>query len=80
MSVHRDLPCRDVVELLSDHLDGALAEGDAEQIELHLVICSGCSAYLDDLRQTVRLLGALEPPAAPRPDLDALFARWRAGR
>ena len=76
----RDLVCREVVELVSDYLEGALAEGDRMRFEQHLAKCDGCSAYLDQMRQTVRLAGALAPEALDpvfRARLVVAFRDWR---
>ncbi len=53
--------CREVVELLSDHLDDALAAPQRDLVEGHLVTCPDCTAYLAQLRTTVDLLGRLRP-------------------
>jgi hypothetical protein len=64
----RGLVCREVVELVSDYLEGALGERDRVLFEQHLAGCDGCTAYLDQMRQTVRLTGTLTPEA-----LDPVF-------
>jgi anti-sigma factor RsiW len=80
ISATHDLVCREVVELVSDYLDGALAERDRVRFEAHLTGCDGCSAYLDQMRQTVRLAGTLAPEALDpvfRDRLVAAFRDWR---
>jgi predicted anti-sigma-YlaC factor YlaD len=54
-----DLVCIEVVELVSDYLEDALAERDRALFEEHLAMCEGCSAYLDQMRQTLRVAGTL---------------------
>ena len=46
-----DLACRDVVELLSDYLDGDLDPPLAAAVERHLALCPACIEYLRQLRQ-----------------------------
>ena len=53
------LACRDVVELLSDYLEDALDPDSRTELEAHLALCSGCAAYLEQLRETIRELGQL---------------------
>ena len=80
ISPTHDLVCREVVELVSDYLDGALAEIDRVRFEAHLTGCDGCSAYLDQMRQTVRLAGTLAPEALDPVFRDRLvdaFRDWR---
>ena len=56
------VPCVQVVELLGDHLEGALPPARAEQVAAHLLGCRGCSALLEQLRTTIALLRALADP------------------
>jgi predicted anti-sigma-YlaC factor YlaD len=61
------LRCRELVELLGEYLEGTLAPGAEEELEEHLRGCRGCSALLDQLGDTVGLLGSV-PLAATPPD------------
>jgi hypothetical protein len=47
-----DLACRDLVRLVSDYLDGDLPPGWRASIDDHLHACDGCTAYLEQIRQT----------------------------
>lgn len=58
-----ELVCRDVVELVSDYLEGALDDRDHARFEAHLAGCDGCSAYLQEMRATLRVAGSLGPVA-----------------
>jgi hypothetical protein len=51
-----DLACRQAVRLISDYLDGDLPPGWRDSIAEHLSACDGCTAYLEQIRQTVDLL------------------------
>ena len=51
-----ELSCREVVEVLGDYLEGAMAPGDRARLECHLADCEGCAAYLEQLRVTVGAL------------------------
>ena len=54
-----DPACRDVVEVLSDYLDGALDDDTKRVVETHLASCEGCDRALAQLRETVRVTGML---------------------
>jgi anti-sigma factor RsiW len=54
-----DPACRDVVEVLSDYLDGALDDETKQVVETHLAACQGCDRALAQLRETVRVTGML---------------------
>ena len=73
----RDLACREVVELVTDYLEGALDERERERFERHLGGCDGCSAYLDQMRLTLRLAGRLEPESIDPVFRDRLMAAFR---
>lgn len=77
-----ELTCRELVELVTDYLEAALAPADRARFEGHLAMCDGCSAYVEQLRETVRLTGMLgEDDLSPqmRDDLLGAFRNWRRG-
>ena len=61
----RDLVCQQAVELVTDYLEGALSRRDRRRFESHLRGCPNCRAYLEQIRTTIQLTGAIEPQ---RPD------------
>ena len=75
------LSCRELVELVTDYLEGALSAEERLRFEEHIGRCTGCRIYLEQMRQTVSLLGHLPEdvltPEAERTLLDA-FRGWRA--
>jgi len=76
----RDIVCRQAVELVTDYLEGSLSRRDRRRFEAHLRACPNCSAYLEQIRATIALAGAVEPEdlsAAARADLTELYRRWR---
>lgn len=76
------MSCRQVVELMTDYLEGALSPADTARFEQHLVGCDGCRAYLAQLRKTRDLLGrlAVEPvPASVENELLTAFRSWKTG-
>jgi anti-sigma factor RsiW len=76
-----ELTCAELVELVSDFIEGALPSDDRARFEQHLTICSGCANYLDQMRTTIALTGRLRvddlSPEARAELLDA-FRGWRA--
>ena len=59
-----ELTCAELVEQLTDLLDGA-QDADARRRTLdHLHDCEGCQEYLDQYRTVVTGLGALRVPDA----------------
>lgn len=84
MSVARpqDIACRELVEILTDFLEGALDERARTQVEQHLVLCSGCAEYLRQLRATIgatRRLAEEDLPEKVKESLLDAFRHWRHG-
>jgi predicted anti-sigma-YlaC factor YlaD len=78
-----DLTCQELVELVTDYLEGALPDGDRLDFERHLVWCSWCRDYVDQVRTTIELTGepdAAEPPAPLREQLLDAFRDWKRTR
>jgi len=51
------ISCQEVVELVTDYLEGVLDSDTAAEIEAHLVLCDGCNIYVEQMRATIRALG-----------------------
>lgn len=78
-----DLACIDLVNRVTEYLDGELDEGQREHFERHLQACDGCQAALDQFQTVIRLVGRLTPADAARIDTltrDRLMATMRAAR
>ena len=77
------MTCRELVEVITDYLEGTLPAEDRARFGRHLAGCDGCQAYLDQMRQTIGALGRLPPeslsPEAQSKLLEA-FRGWRGGR
>jgi anti-sigma factor RsiW len=76
------LSCQELVELVTDYLEGALAPNERRRFDEHLELCDGCRRYVEQMRTTLRVTGALSPEAIG-PDAEAAllrtFRRWNAG-
>ena len=72
--------CQELVELVTEYLEGALSPGDLGRFEAHIALCDGCTRYLEQIRETVRLTGTLTTddltPEAEAALLDA-FRNWQ---
>lgn len=75
-----ELTCRELVELVTDYLEGALAGPERARFEQHLADCEGCRDYLEQMRRTVRALG--HPPREPlaATERERLLALFRGAR
>ena len=70
------IPCIEIVELVSDYLEGELDAESARRVEEHLALCPPCVTYVQQLRQTVALTGEIPADtlnARAIADLEAAF-------
>jgi predicted anti-sigma-YlaC factor YlaD len=83
MVTYPEMPCQELVELITDYLEGALSHVDRERFEEHLKNCRHCRTYLEQMRQTIRALGRLPETSIPekaKADLLEAFRDWHKGQ
>ena len=56
----RGLTCIELVELVTDYLEGNLGEDERARVEHHLAGCDACTAYIDQMRVTIAVVGRIE--------------------
>lgn len=79
--VTQQLTCKEMVELVTEYLEGSLSRSDRRRFERHIAACNGCTAYLDQMRQVIRVLGRLtEDSLSPEATEELLhaFRDWKA--
>jgi anti-sigma factor RsiW len=77
----KELVCQEMVELITDYLEGALSRSQRRRFEAHIAACENCAEYLHQMRATIRLTGRLraeDMAPAMREELTGLYRRWRA--
>ncbi len=73
------LTCKEMVEIVTDYLEGALSPEDRVRFEQHLALCDGCTYYVEQMRETIRLSGKVtedQIPVAERGRLLEAFRDW----
>lgn len=78
MSTVEALSCQEVVELVTDYLDGALEPDEHARVEQHLAGCTKCDAYLDQIRTTIRLVGGIDGASLPAETQRGLVEAFRS--
>ena len=76
----RNMTCKELVELVTEYIEGTLPAELRTRMERHLSGCDGCTHYLEQMRQTIRLTGQVrEENLTPqqREDLLSLFRDWK---
>ena len=80
---HDHITCQEVVELVTNYLEGALSPEEADLFEHHINSCEGCDWYVDEMRTTVATVGKIteeEIPSETRDKLLTAFREWKARR
>jgi len=75
-----EMTCQELVELVTEYLDGTLSPMDRARFEEHLAVCPYCRTYLEQMQQTISAVGKLtEESIAPqtREELLQLFRDWK---
>jgi len=71
-----DLSCQELVELVTDYLDGALPPDERARFDAHVADCPGCDRYLAQMRTAIALARA-SGGAEPAPDVSGLLDAFR---
>jgi len=77
---HDEMVCRELVEVVTDYLEGTLPDPDRHRLEHHLDECPYCVQYIEQMRQTIEALGELDAESITpetRRDLLEAFRGWR---
>ena len=78
-SARRDLVCQQVVELVTEYLEGTLPRPGRLRFEKHLAGCPHCTEYLAQIRATIALMGRNTPEdLSPQRCIDFIdvYRRW----
>jgi anti-sigma factor RsiW len=82
MRLRREITCRELVEIVTDYVEGTMPARERRRFDRHLGDCDGCTHYLEQMRTTIALTSGLTadavPPEAVAPLL-AAFRDWHSG-
>lgn len=76
----QELTCKELVELVTAYFEDALSANERLRFERHVSVCPGCSAYMEQMRQTITLVGELrEQDVSPTAEQQLLqaFRGWK---
>lgn len=74
---HQHVTCSEIVELVTEYLEGALSPEDAALVEQHLNFCDGCVWYVDQMRTTIATVGRIEEKELSPDVRDRLLTAFR---
>lgn len=75
-----DITCREVVEVVTDFLEGRLPVDDRDRLERHLAMCDWCGTYLDQMGHTLTAVGHLQADDVAPTVIDSLTEAFRRRR
>lgn len=73
MTVH----CQEIVELVTDYLEGVLDPDMTAEVEAHLELCDGCDIYVEQMRTILRALGKVPVDILSEAAQDELIRAFR---
>ena len=77
----QELACIELVEVITDYLEGAMPARKRRLLEQHLTGCDGCEAYIEQMRRTIEVSGRLRAEDIP-PELEerllVAFESWKS--
>jgi anti-sigma factor RsiW len=71
-----ELSCQELVELVTDYLEGALPATEHARFDAHVLECPGCEVYLEQFRTTIAVAGA-SAELEQRPEVIGLLAAFK---
>ena len=81
--MNNELSCQEMIEVVTNYLDGALPPDEQQRFDRHLSRCAGCNTYVDQIRETIRQTGMVprEESLSPvlREQIVEQFRNWKRG-
>ena len=78
MTREPEMACRELVELVTEYLEGRLPAAERARFAAHIADCEYCATYLDQMRQTIRTLGRIPPESLSHDARAALLTAFRS--
>ena len=80
---YEHISCQEVVALVTEYLNGAMAPEEVARFEHHLSLCEGCVFYVEQIRMTIEATGRIgeeDLPPGVRDDLVDAFRDFKRRR
>jgi anti-sigma factor RsiW len=77
-----DLSCKELVELVTAYVEGALPAVERARFDAHLTECPDCVEYVAQFRRTIAAIGLAGPELEGTPPVGELlrvFRDWKRG-
>lgn len=80
MAIPDALSCQELIELVTDYVEGTMSLADRARFEHHIDGCMDCNAYVSQMRRTIQIVGALveeDIPDDAKRRLLSVFRTWK---
>jgi anti-sigma factor RsiW len=77
LSTPGELTCRELVEIVTDYVEGTMPTDDRRRFDEHLAVCPYCERYVEQMRATIRTVGSLHEDAIALDTRDVLLQAFR---
>jgi anti-sigma factor RsiW len=80
MAIPDALSCQELIELVTDYVEGTMSPADRARFERHVDGCADCHTYVDQMRRTIQIVGALveeDIPDDAKRQLLHVFRAWK---
>jgi anti-sigma factor RsiW len=71
------MACRELVELVTDYFEDRLSPTDRARFDAHIAGCDACTAYLEQMRLTLRALGSIPEETISTEARETLIVAFR---
>ena len=75
-----EMQCKELIELVTDYLEGTIADAERERIEVHMGECEWCERYVEQTRELIGALGRLDDGAGDPEAWERALAAFRESR
>lgn len=76
-SLHTDMSCKELVELVTEFLEGKMPQAERVLFEQHLLRCPPCVEYVKQLRDLSRAARSVKEEEIPEPTKEKLLEVFR---
>jgi len=73
-----ELTCKELVELVTEYLEGTLPAAERQRFDEHLAGCAACTRYVAQFKTVIELTGRLHPEDVTPDARAALLAEFRS--
>ncbi len=72
-----EMQCKELIELVTEYLEGTIAEAERQQLDSHTAECAWCERYIEQTRQVIGALATLDEGAADNEAWERALASFR---